>query len=445
MGILQTIVHYFIQYGYLVVFVGVMLENAGIPLPGETILLAAGFFASEGHFSLLAVIALGTTGAILGDNTGYLIGRHAGRPFLDRYGHFLFLSSTKMAGLEAFFARHGAKTILIARFISGLRVFAAIFAGISQMHWRTFFLYNAVGAVLWSGTISLVGYFFGQSWSLLERWMGRAGLFVIGTVVIGFLLLTLLRHARRIKEALVTRLPQALSYRELVILLLNLTAIALFTKISEDVVTQESMRFDTTMLAFLHRHAPSVVDTLARWITALGSAPTILVVVTGFSLWLAYQREYRELKALLGVTLFTSGLSLLFKTLFHRQRPHLWNLLFSLFDYSYPSGHSMAAMAVYGMMAYLLGRHYPRKRIFYLLAAILILAIGTSRMLLGVHWPTDVLGGYAAGAGVLFGMIYWYEGNYGIFLTLLQKWRSFPLQQGSQREQIKGEVNNSPH
>lgn len=84
MEVLQSILAYFVWYGYLVVFLGVMLENAGIPLPGETILLAAGFFAYEGHFSLLIVIGVGAVGAILGDNIGYLVGRKAGRPFLDR-------------------------------------------------------------------------------------------------------------------------------------------------------------------------------------------------------------------------------------------------------------------------------------------------------------------------------------------------------------------------
>ena len=110
----------------------------------------------------------------------------------------------------------------------------------------------------------------------------------------------------------------------------------------------------------------------------------------------------RQLKALLGVSVLTEALHLLLKSLIHRQRPHLWAGLWSLTDYSFPSGHSMGAMAIYGLLAYLLSLHYPRQAwLITLGAAGLILAIGASRMLLGVHWPTDVLGGYAAGACVL--------------------------------------------
>src|SRR3989442_4210012 len=108
------------------------------------------------------------------------------------------------------------------------------------------------------------------------------------------------------------------------------------------------------------------------------------------------------------------ALNLLLKSLIHRQRPHLWAGLWSLTDYSFPSGHSMAAMAIYGLLAYLLSLHYPRQAwLIKLGAAGLILAIGASRMLLGVHWPMDVLGGYAAGACVLCACVYWYEGRTG--------------------------------
>ncbi len=188
MEILQTIVALFFQYGYFVVLAGVMLENAGIPLPGETVLLAAGFFASEGHFSLLAVMALGAVGAMLGDNIGYFVGKRAGRPLLDRYGRYLFVSPPRIASLEAFFAHHGPNAVLIGRFVSGFRVFIALFAGVSRMRWRVFLVYNAAGAVLWASAITSLGYFFGQSWALLDRWMGRVAMIAIGTVAVGLLL-----------------------------------------------------------------------------------------------------------------------------------------------------------------------------------------------------------------------------------------------------------------
>lgn len=187
---LETLFAYFARYGYFVVFFGVMLENAGLPIPGETILLAAGFFAAQGHFQLWAVMAIAALGAVIGDNVGFAIGHRVGRLALERYGRYVLLTPKRLARLEKFFARHGDKTILIARFVTGLRVFAALFAGAARMRWRTFVVYNMAGAILWAVVIALLGFFFGHSWDLLQHWIGRTGE-VIGLAVLLVIVLTL--------------------------------------------------------------------------------------------------------------------------------------------------------------------------------------------------------------------------------------------------------------
>ena len=195
---LDTLFNYFARYGYFVVFFGVMLENAGVPVPGETILLAAGFFAAQGHFHLWMVIAIAAFGAMLGDNAGYAVGHRVGRATLERYGRYILLTRRRLRKLDKFFARHGDKTILFARFVSGLRVFAALFAGAARMPWRKFVAYNMAGAILWAVAITLLGFFFGQSWELLHQWLGRAGL-VTGLAVLVVVLLVYVwrRLARR--------------------------------------------------------------------------------------------------------------------------------------------------------------------------------------------------------------------------------------------------------
>jgi membrane protein DedA with SNARE-associated domain len=199
---LSTLLSYFEQYGYWVVFFGVMLENAGIPVPGETILLAAGFFAEQGRFNLWEVMAIAAVGAVLGDNAGYWIGHKLGRATLERYGRHVGLTHARVAHMDRFFASHGDKTILVARFITGLRVFAALLAGSSRMQWRTFALYNMMGAVLWSFVITLVGYFFGQSWELLERWVKGAGLIALGIAVVVIITLIIVRRRKQRREDL---------------------------------------------------------------------------------------------------------------------------------------------------------------------------------------------------------------------------------------------------
>lgn len=193
---LQLIEHYMLVYGYWAVFFGVMLDNAGLPVPGETILLIAGYFAATGHFHLPLVMLIAATGAVIGDNIGFAIGHHYGRGFLLRVGRFFFLTPKRLEHMEDYFENHGNKTILVARFITGLRVFAALLAGASRkMPWRVFVVYNFAGAILWSVVITSLGYLFGASLPLLVKWVGRSGtILLIVAIVIGVIVWRVRRH-----------------------------------------------------------------------------------------------------------------------------------------------------------------------------------------------------------------------------------------------------------
>jgi membrane protein DedA with SNARE-associated domain len=194
---LQLIEQYMLAYGYWAVFFGVMLENAGVPVPGETILLIAGYFASIGKFHLGLVMLIAATGAVVGDNIGFAIGHHYGRDFLLRVGRFFFLTPKRFAHMENYFERHGNKTILVARFITGLRVFAALLAGASKVPWRVFIVFNVAGAVLWSVVITTLGYLFGQSLPLLIKWVGRSGtILLIGAIVAGLVVWRVRKHRK---------------------------------------------------------------------------------------------------------------------------------------------------------------------------------------------------------------------------------------------------------
>jgi membrane protein DedA with SNARE-associated domain len=175
-----------------------MAEGAGVPVPGETMLLAGGALAHFGRLSLPWVIATAAAGAIAGDNLGFFVGRRGGRRLAERYGPKMGLTAARLAEFDRFFARHGPRTIVMARFVTGLRVVCAVLAGGSELPWRTFLAYNAVGVAAWATTIGFVGYFLGESWDTLERWIGRSGvaaLFVAMALLIGFTL-----HARRARR-----------------------------------------------------------------------------------------------------------------------------------------------------------------------------------------------------------------------------------------------------
>ena len=173
----------FARYGYFVVFFGVLLENAGVPVPGETILLAGAALARFGHLSLPNVIVVAIIGAVLGDNIGFFIGRRGGRLLLERRGWVFGLNPARLAQFDTFFNRHGAKTVFIARFVTGLRVVGAVLAGASTLPWGRFLVFNIAGAAAWATTFGFVGYALGYSWDTIERWIGHLGLVLL--VVIG--------------------------------------------------------------------------------------------------------------------------------------------------------------------------------------------------------------------------------------------------------------------
>ena len=184
--ILNLLREYLAQYGYWAVAAALLLENSGVPVPGEAVLLTASFLAfSEKRLSLPYIILTGTCAATLGDNIGFLIGHYGGRRLLARYRGVLRLSPRTIHRGERLFFRYGAATVLVARFIAGLRVLAGPMAGVLRMHWRKFVIYNFLGAVLWVTVISCAGYFFGSHWQRLMQIVRtmNLGLLVIAAFV----------------------------------------------------------------------------------------------------------------------------------------------------------------------------------------------------------------------------------------------------------------------
>ncbi len=175
-----------VHYGYWAVGAALLLENAGVPVPGETVLLLASFLAySEHELRLPWIIVVATIAATAGDNLGFALGYYGGRPLLERYQAFFRIRHTTVARGEKLFARYGAVTIFFARFVFGMRIIAGPLAGVLRMPWRKFSLFNFLGAGLWVAVISGAGYLFGQHWGRLERDLKRFDLTVAVVVVLG--------------------------------------------------------------------------------------------------------------------------------------------------------------------------------------------------------------------------------------------------------------------
>jgi membrane protein DedA with SNARE-associated domain len=151
------------DYGLIALYLIVMLESGGVPLPGETALIAAGIFASRGDLPIAGVIAVAATAAIVGDNLGYWVGRTGGRKLLVRWAPLARWSEQMLPWSERFFHRHGSKTVFLGRFFAVLRVTAAWMAGVSRMRWWRFLAWNAAGGVCWALLVGLLSFYFGHA------------------------------------------------------------------------------------------------------------------------------------------------------------------------------------------------------------------------------------------------------------------------------------------
>jgi membrane protein DedA with SNARE-associated domain len=191
-----------LDYGLVLLFLVVAGESSGVPLPGETALVAAAVLATpeQHHYSITEVMAVAAVAAIVGDNVGYWLGRVGGRRLLERWRVTARWAERALPPGERFFRRHGGKTVFLARFIAFLRVTAAWLAGITHMPWWRFFLWNAAGGIVWAVTIGLVAYYAGRA---VADAIGRYGVYAAGVAVVlgivGFVVLHIVR--RRMKSS----------------------------------------------------------------------------------------------------------------------------------------------------------------------------------------------------------------------------------------------------
>ena len=202
-NLFEVLRQFFDQYGYWTIAIALLLENAGIPVPGETVLLFASFLAySEQSLHLPYIILIGIVACTVGDNIGYAIGKRGGRPLLERYQRFFRIRPETIAKGERLFGKYGSITILFARFVFGLRIIAGPLAGVLQMPWKQFAVFNFLGAAVWVTVISCVGYFVGTEWTELLRVMKQIN---TGVLIAAAVVAAVFWWRRRTKESAQSR------------------------------------------------------------------------------------------------------------------------------------------------------------------------------------------------------------------------------------------------
>ena len=414
------------SYGYAVVFLFVAIESLGIPLPGETVLVTAGALAALGHLSLWPVIATAAAGAILGDAGGYWIGRLGGLALIKRYGRVVHFDDKNLSRIRAFFNRHGPKAVFFGRFIALLRTWAALLAGTAQMPYGVFTLYNVLGGVTWAALFGTLGYLFGRSLPLLERYIGQASLAVVLLIALVVALALAWRWFNANRDVLTERVSRYwILFRErhpgaarfiaarfirgeylglhlTIGFLVSLAGLWLFAGVTEDVIHHDPLtKFDLAFATWIRAHTTRSGDKIFTFVTLIGSPGAMAVVGAGGALLIVLRRKWLVLAAWVAAFTGAGLLSLILKIIIHRPRPAGAAAFLHGETFSFPSGHALGSLVGYGMLAYVIGSTWiegASARLSLIVAtAVLVVAIGISRLYLGVHYFSDVVGGYAAG------------------------------------------------
>jgi membrane protein DedA with SNARE-associated domain len=422
MGWFETFTQEYATYGYPVLFIGVLLENAGLPVPGETAVLLAGFLASPsggGHFNLWLVILFTLIAAVIGDNAGYWLGYRFARPRLQRGRAFLFLTPKTLQLAEGYFVRYGTWTIFFARFITGLRVVGALAAGTAGMHWPRFFAANASGALAWAITMSLLGYFFGQSLDLLHQYLGRGGLIILSCVIVLVGLPYLLHRLRQRAPGLWQRVFGTQIWLGILAAVLEVACIALLVVLAEHPAEHEAgpgQRLEQRIEEWLGpaRNAVPLVSAVAERGLYIGALPLALAVSALMIPHLWYRgRPWREIVAMLWALVASEGVGLVLLALLrHKGVAISWT---AAWPYGFAGLAPLRAFAVFGMAAYLLSLQWPARRgLTRTLAVVLVLFVGASAVWTHQQTFTQVLLEWAAGGLVLFAGLWWLEGHIGL-------------------------------
>lgn len=417
-----------------VVFALPALESSaflGFLFPGEVAVLLGGVLAFQHRVSLPAAIAAAVVGAIVGDTVGYQVGNRYGRRML--HGTIgRIVKHEHLDRAEAYLAERGGKAVFFGRFTAALRVLIPGLAGMSGLRYRTFLAYNAAGGALWATGFVLAGYSAGSSWRRVEHVAGRASLVLLLLVVVGAVVVIAVRsivrnqHSisafgtrqldrpriahlraryRRQLDFLARRLqPAGARGLSLTLSLAVLVAAGwVFGAVAQDVIAgDDAARLDRPVLDWFVAHREPWLTTTMNLLTALGSSGVLLPLVVLAGGWWWWRG--RTVRPLIALGLAYIGAELLFqivKVVTDRQRPSAEFAFRHYTGLAFPSGHATLAAAVFGALAALIAAassSWRAKVASWAGAVFITIVVGVSRLYLGAHWLTDVLGGWALGA-----------------------------------------------
>lgn len=425
------------HWTYLVVFLAAFLESSafmGLLVPGESVVVVAGFLAFQGTLDLGNCLWAVILGAVLGDSAGFGLGNALGRRYFEKHRRLLLLKEKHIRVVDGYFERHGGKTVFFGRFIGLLRAMAPFVAGMSRMPYRRFAPYNIAGGVLWSLAFTLLGYFFGQSWQIVEKWSGRAGAFLLFLLLVaaGFAWLyrTIVRRQAAIFEwfqeryARIADSPRVRTFAEhhpetvafvkerlssrsylglhlTVGLLASAACMWIFGSITEDILTGEPLAtVDQWVLDRVLYFRTPAVTAFMKSATILGNGMAIAIASILVIGMLAVRRRTDQAIGYLVALTGGSALIAVLQTVIRRPRPGAQAALAQAAGWSFPSGNTMLSVLFYGILAYFLVvelRSWRLQVLTGIAAASAVSLVGLSGIYFQLQYLSDVAAGLVGG------------------------------------------------
>lgn len=392
--------------GYAVLFIFTLLEGLpliGMAVPGHVAILIAGFLARVGTLNVWLVLAISIIGAVAGDYAGFAIGRKYGLGFIDRLRPYFFISDDQIAKTRDLLNRHTGKAMVIGRFTPATRALMPFLVGAGETSAGKFWAFNLIGGVSWAVVSVMIGYIFGAGYHAAAGYLGRlivVAIIFAALAIWGYRFVNMRFHVFR-------------KY-ELFALALNLVALFVLARMIQDAFAAQSFMasFDVYVSSRIVDPATQTVlipywlAVAAYWVTTIGGFAVTMTAGTLTGVWLLIRKRLRS-AAIMLLAVFSTALALgTLKEFFMRARPdyavtallHFPGIV--LEDPSFPSGHAAMAAAFFTALAYLFAprlKTWVRRELFILFSVLAILAVGISRILLNVHWVSDVIAGWALG------------------------------------------------
>lgn len=360
----------------------------GFFVPGQIVAVTAGLLAKVGSLDILTVIAVLFLGAVAGDLIGYFFGKKYGEEFIIKYGKYFFMKKENFNKTRELIDEHSGKTIILGRFNSVTRALTPFAAGSAKISFYKFTFYDLLGGVAWAISFAMLGYIFGNNYKAISNYFGE---FILVAILIGALIAYSYKRINK-KRRIFDR-------RHLYILLINLFSLYLFFKMLENFANQEMLiDLDIWINAHIQTLWNPFLNTIIIFITNLGG--TMILSISSIVLLIFFVSQNKWRYSTLLITAMTGGkvIQTMAKYVVSRDRP--LDSLIEATGYSFPSGHATMSAIFFTLLIYYFKNHIFDKTKKYLaisICAFLIIAIGFSRVYLGVHWLTDIIAGYALG------------------------------------------------